>query len=332
MYRKNNKNNDLIGKYIFNITNNQYICVFKFIMSMSLRGIFKESPFAVQLAMLIGLFLAGMILGIIIFLLLGMIMGISPEFLSTNIDTMRVMQFIVSVTSFLLPSCYLAYLYSENVYDYLQLHKPSWNLIVLTVFTIIVFIPFLNYIILLNEQIVFPESMKPLETILRQMEDNAQALTKQLLNTDKISLFLFNIFLFGVIAGVGEEFFFRGVMQRIFQKITKNPHVVIWTVAFIFSAIHMQFYGFIPRMLLGAILGYLLLWTKSIWIPVIAHFTNNVISVVVSYFIPENDIQEKLDTIGTGDTFWMSFLSLLLGLTFLFAIKYLGEKKILLKE
>lgn len=79
---------------------------------------------------------------------------------------------------------------------------------------------------------------------------------------------------------ITEEFFFRGALQRLIGKWNPNPHFVIWNAAILFSAFHLQFYGFIPRMLLGAYLGYLLLWTRSIWIPVFAHFINNATAVI----------------------------------------------------
>lgn len=79
---------------------------------------------------------------------------------------------------------------------------------------------------------------------------------------------------------ITEEFFFRGALQRLIGKWNPNPHFVIWSAAILFSAFHLQFYGFIPRMLLGAYLGYLLLWTRSIWIPVFAHFINNATAVI----------------------------------------------------
>ena len=83
-----------------------------------------------------------------------------------------------------------------------------------------------------------------------------------------------------VAAGITEEFLFRGALQRIIGKWTYNHHIIIWSAAIIFSTFHMQFFGFLPRMLLGAYFGYLLYWTRNIWIPVFAHFVNNAIAVI----------------------------------------------------
>ena len=99
-----------------------------------------------------------------------------------------------------------------------------------------------------------------------------------------------------------------------------NPHLAIWITAIIFSAIHLQFYGFIPRMLLGALLGYLFYWSGNLWLSILAHFVNNGFAVVVAYLINSNIISEDAETIGAGDhsiIIGMSSLMLSSGLLFL---------------
>lgn len=294
---------------------------------MNLRGIFKDSPAFIQLAILMGMLFFGFIFGSMLFYFIALAMGIPVESVATNINSMRMMQFWLTLFTFLVPACLLAHLFSDDTNRYLQLRRPSPPSVALTVLTMILAIPFLNLTVHLNEQIVLPESMKSLETILRNMEDTAQTFTKQLLTTDSFSIFLFNIVIFAVLAGIGEEFFFRGVLQRIVAKTTANPHVVIWIVAFLFSVFHFQFYGLIPRMLLGALMGYLLLWTRSIWVPVTAHFTNNLLGVLNFYFIPDAKDQEKLDTLGLGNTLWLSFLSLFLVLSTIWMIKKINRTR-----
>ena len=106
-------------------------------------------------------------------------------------------------------------------------------------------------------------------------------------------------------AGLAEEILFMGALLSIIRKKATNPHLAIWIVAIIFSAIHFQFYGFIPRMLLGAFLGYLLYWSKSIWIPVFAHFLHNAIAVTGNYMglyaESENDITSGITEIKTEE-------------------------------
>jgi hypothetical protein len=108
-----------------------------------------------------------------------------------------------------------------------------------------------------------------------------------------------NLFVLAVIPALGEELLFRGLLQKMFNELFKNKHIAILVTAAIFSAIHMQFYGFIPRMLLGALFGYLLVWSGSIWVPVLAHFFNNAMVVIFSYLSSKSLLPFDENTIGT---------------------------------
>ena len=292
---------------------------------MNLRGIFKNSPFFIQLSILIGFVVFGAIFSSVLFSILALAMGIPFDGNTANPDTLRIMQFWVSLFSFLVPAYLLALLFSTDTNEYLQLRTPSSPNLLLTIIIILASTPFLNLMVYLNEQVVFPEALKPLEEVLRNMEDSAAALTKQLLITDSTGTFLFNILLFGVVAGVGEELLFRGVFQRIFEKVTKNPHIVIWVVAFIFSAFHFQFYGLIPRMLIGALLGYMLLYTRSIWVPILAHFTNNTLSVVSYYFVSDTQQIEQFDEMGIHSMQWLPLLSLIVVISLVVLMKKMNR-------
>ena len=101
------------------------------------------------------------------------------------------------------------------------------------------------------------------------------------------------------------------------QQPTAKVHMAIWVTAILFSAIHMQFLGFIPRMLMGALFGYMFVWTGTLWIPILMHFTNNAFAISAYYLMANS--QEQIanstniaDTLGTGDTLWMGILSLIL--------------------
>ena len=123
-------------------------------------------------------------------------------------------------------------------------------------------------------------------------EDKAKEAILGLISEKGVIPFVINLFVIAIIAGITEEFLFRGALFSIIRRKIKNPHVIIWIIAAIFSAIHLQFYGFVPRMLLGALMGYLLYWTGSIWVPVFAHFLNNAIGVVSMYFISDEEFLE----------------------------------------
>ncbi len=295
--------------------------------NMKLQALLKDSSFSVQVLILISLFVLGLVFSSILIGIYVFASGMTMQSAMNDAGAMRVIQMISSLVTFLLPSILAAGLFSEQPSRYLQLNKPSISVALLSVLTVLAFLPFLNLIISLNQKMVLPESMQMVEHWMREKENAATELTKMLMQTDNIGGLLLNVLLFGVVAGVGEEFLFRGVMQRLFEKIYKNPHAVIWIVAVIFSAIHVQFYGFIPRILLGALMGYLLLWTKSLWIAVLAHFVNNCFSVFAYYFSSDEATFEELDTIGTGDTLWMAGLSLILGMFFCYMIKQTAAKQ-----
>jgi uncharacterized protein len=134
-----------------------------------------------------------------------------------------------------------------------------------------------------NANFQFPEALKSLETIFKAKEDELMRLTKFLTDFANVQEFLFGLFVIGVLAGVAEEFLFRGILQPKLKLYLGNPHVAIWLTAAIFSAIHLQFYGFLPRMMLGAIFGYMYHYSGSLFYPMIGHVLNNGITVVLVY-------------------------------------------------
>jgi hypothetical protein len=111
--------------------------------------------------------------------------------------------------------------------------------------------------------------------------------------------------LIAIIPAIGEELLFRGVLQRIFTEWFKSAHWGIWISAFLFSAIHMQFFGFLPRMFLGLFFGYLLEATGSLWIPILAHFINNLTGVLLSFFVAKNVIPQSSNDFGMTNETWI---------------------------
>jgi membrane protease YdiL (CAAX protease family) len=94
---------------------------------------------------------------------------------------------------------------------------------------------------------------------------------------------MLNVFVVAVMPSIGEELIFRGVIQKVFSNIFRSGHLAIWMTAFVFSAIHFQFYGFIPRFILGLIFGYLFFWSGKLWLPIITHFVNNAVPTIGAY-------------------------------------------------
>jgi hypothetical protein len=130
---------------------------------------------------------------------------------------------------------------------------------------------------------------------MRDSEDQAEKLTEALLQMKTIWDLIKDVLLIGLLTAIVEEFMFRGVLQTIFVRWTKNTHVAIWITAILFSAFHMDFFGFLPRMALGVLFGYFVAWSGSIWPAVWAHFLNNATAVVVTYLFNHKQIKINPD-------------------------------------
>jgi hypothetical protein len=135
----------------------------------------------------------------------------------------------------------------------------------------------------------FPEPLKGFEQWAREKEDYAQKLTEIMTNSLSLPDLFVGLIVIAFIPAIGEELVFRGMLQNEIFRASRNIHTAIWTSAIIFSAIHFQLYGFIPRMLLGALFGYLYYWSGNLLLPIFAHFFNNAFGVIGIY-LSNNDI------------------------------------------
>lgn len=204
---------------------------------------------------------------------------------------------IQNVCVFILPALLTVYYITPQWPAFLGLKSvPRWEEVAFVVTMMIVAMPALNYIIHLNESIDLPDSS--LETWFRNTEAAARAVTDELLGAESVGALVLSILIAGVLTGFGEELFFRGAQQGIFLNRGINGHVAVWLTAVIFSALHFQFYGFIPRLLLGAFFGYLAWKGRSLWLPVIAHALNNTLAIVSGYIALHYPGMAQLDTVG----------------------------------
>ena len=289
---------------------------------MFLKAAFKNASVFVQVLMLLAVITFGMTLTYFLSsLLISFKIGASMEAIAAFMknpleypDILRAMQFLSTLGIFLFPAIICAWLFSDNYKEYLKIENPIYMPVAFwAIISMIVAVPFINLTISINQQIVFPEALKGLETLIKKMEDSNNQTIDAILNTNNISTALLNFLIICVVAAVSEEFMFRGLLQTLFGRIIRNPHILIWTIAIIFSAIHLEFYGFIPRMFLGAWLGYLMYYTKTIWIPVLAHLVNNSLTIGAYYmFRDAPDKMKEFDTVGSGATWWLAAASLAL--------------------
>lgn len=173
------------------------------------------------------------------------------------------------------------FFYRKNWLKNLQLNRmPGWVFLGAGLLFILGIFPVAQSSYWINQQL-------PLPTWMKDMEKNANELVKILLHMDSPAELLLNLLTVGVVAAIGEELVFRGIVQQQISRVVNNPILGIWLTAIIFSAIHMQFVGFLPRMILGAGLGYLFYWSRSLWLPIIVHFLFNSLQVVAYYFMGE---------------------------------------------
>ncbi|QNL51119.1 CPBP family intramembrane metalloprotease [Olivibacter sp. SDN3] len=197
-------------------------------------------------------------------------------------------QIFSAIGTFIIPAVLLNRI-EKNRRSYFDCSLPNRSGLFLLVILIMIFsAPFFEFTVYLNEQMELPSYLKGVEEWMREKEEEMAVLTKALLTRDTIGGLLTNLFMIGVLAAVGEELLFRGCLQNIVWKWTGKIHIAIWLTAFIFSAIHLQFFGFLPRMLIGALCGYLYFWGKSIWLPILAHFANNASAIIIAFYLTKS--------------------------------------------
>jgi membrane protease YdiL (CAAX protease family) len=250
---------------------------------MALRGKYEQSHVMVKVFQWLGC----------IFLLSIPAMGsiaLFPQPVTT--EALKWVQLIQTAALFLLPPFLMAFLWTKQPLEWLKLKSETKGYGLWAIFLMLIALPAINLVGYFNQQMSLPAFLEPLEQWMKTAEENAAHLTEQFLSVTTFDGLIINILLMALLPAVAEELTFRGVLQRLIQTQTNEAinregkwvHLAIWCTAILFSAIHMQFYGFLPRMLMGALFGYALVWTGSMWIPILMHFTNNAMAVIL-YFL-----------------------------------------------
>ncbi len=221
--------------------------------------------------------------------------------------TIRLMLLIQHLTMFILPAAIFGYIWYRN--DFLKgfdlSRVPGAYLVLLGGAFLFVSLPLVNLALLLNEQFELP-------AWAISFESEANQTLEQILQMDNAGTFLVNLGLIAFLPAIGEELIFRGIVQKYAGKLVRNKTLGIWIAALLFSLIHFQFEGFLPRMVLGAILGYLYVWTGTLWVPIFAHFINNGIQVSTLYFTGIDLAQVERAKETPDLTWWMVIGSIIL--------------------
>ncbi|MCX6267490.1 MAG: CPBP family intramembrane metalloprotease [Bacteroidetes bacterium] len=231
----------------------------------------------------------------------------------SDTGTLRLLQYFQVIQSFglfIIPSLLAGYLFERSSARYLSIDKPSrFPVYLLTLILMFASLPFINWMVTANEAIKLPGFLKNMEDWMKSTEEAAAKLTEAFMNMPTIGSFLFNMIMVAMLPAIGEEFMFRGLLQRLLKEWLGNIHVAIFISAFLFSAMHMQFYGFFPRMILGIMFGYLFYYTGSLWVPVVAHFINNGAAVIFSYLSQQGILASGYEDFGSTENVFFILLS-----------------------
>ncbi len=282
------------------------------------KGIWKKTPYTSLLYLLLIVILACLISSYLFgAVACKLIYGIS--FFSSSqqvfdpsnkqlIEAMKTMQLFNALGTFVLPPFLFLHFRGSAALTYLKLDKSISKTSVFRVFIMALFmIPIANYLGALNESIPLPEFLN----FLKIAEEQTLLLTEQFLIMNSLSDLFLMIIIMGVVAAVGEELLFRGLLQRLFQDWSGNKHLAVWLTALLFSVIHMQYHAVLPRFFLGAFIGYVFVYSGSLRTSIYLHFFYNTSLVLLTYCIQHKMVPSSWESIGTSN-FSMFILSLVL--------------------
>ena len=249
---------------------------------MRLKGIFKDKSSIGKLVIFFLMMLVSVALHtllaqafIVLFTDVNLVAVDMMQFTNqSEIDVVKFIQMLSAVGLFITPTLLYAYLCDFDLNLKFNFNRQT---LMLTIAIMILINPFISFINEWNLSLNIPDWMMV-------FDDNAEKITNYFLKMNTLGDLFLNLLVMAIIPAIGEELLFRGYLQQKMTKWLGKQHVAIIVSAFLFSAIHMQFQGFLPRFALGIVLGYLFYWSGSIWLPIAAHFFNN--AMVVSFAYP----------------------------------------------
>ncbi len=295
----------------------------------------EENHPALQLLILIG----GAVVGLIVAAIIGFIIclaiygfdlikdtswttGADPKY----VGALKILVTAQQIGFFLVPAVALAIFEGKRPDRFYGMKTPQINLMFIVFLLMLFSTPLLGWINEKNMQMHLPHALKNVEQWMREMEDQGAETTKALLKGTSFGALIINLLVIALVPAVCEELIFRGGLQRTFMRWIKNPHVAIWTSAIIFSTIHFQFFGFFPRLFLGAAFGYIYFWTGNLWYTIFAHFLNNAYAVTFTWYLQKSNLPiEKADE--TNIAWYGYIISAILTLALFWILKDKATKK-----
>jgi len=243
-----------------------------------------EKSYLIQLIVLLLFMVGGMLISTSLGELVVLLVYHTPSMLEASdpVTAIRISQMLTTIGAFLLPSLLFAYCQDRQWFNYnsANRHAPQ-SMVNMVLILSVTLLPVVGVLSAFNQNIMPQEGA--VAEFMRNLEDAADNILSLVTSQRSSWDLVCNILIFAVLAGICEEFFFQGALQPLLTKWSRNPHIGILLTALIFSALHFQFYGFIPRFLLGVYLGYLFYWSRSLWLPILAHVLHNALSLLVDY-------------------------------------------------
>ncbi|MBR5972330.1 MAG: CPBP family intramembrane metalloprotease [Paludibacteraceae bacterium] len=279
---------------------------------LTYKGMFAQSSGAVKFIIAVSVFF----LCSFIFSELGLLF---MKFISDKIIAMEVFQLMAALGGFVFSALAISYLISPKPFEYLSIKKTNGYFFIMSVICIVVAIPFINFTTILNENLTLPEWMSAIEKCIKELEKQQSDIANSFLEKQSFSMYLFNLFVIALIPAVGEELLFRGLIQKALYHRTKNVHIAIWCTGILFSAIHLQFYGFFPRMFMGVLFGYFVAWSGSLWVSMACHFMNNALIITSKYLYPTAE-ETFIESFGSRDII-LAIVSFILIITICYFIQ-----------
>ena len=272
-------------------------------MNKFIKGMFANYKTGKKILLLLGIF--------ILLDVIGNVVGLGCDMVGSKLlshsNSLRLIQFVASMIVFIGTPCVFFYLTAKpqcSFTEYFKLNKKnSLFLYVLAFLALLSITPIVNYTAYINEQMTLPESLKNIEELIKGMEEEAKRITMEILKTDSVLIFIINMIVIAAAPAIGEELMFRGALQKTLHE-KFSPFWAIVITSILFSALHFQFYGFVPRFLLSVFLGMLYYLSGSIKLNMLVHFSNNALAVFIYYIctianIPIDDA--PTETLGKED-------------------------------
>jgi membrane protease YdiL (CAAX protease family) len=265
---------------------------------MGWKGIYKDKSLGLKFTLFSMItFISVVVFTLIAYALLPFLFSIKFSELSIfladysnpkSINALKFLQFFTSVGLFIVPPLLFAYFTGFKLQLNQKINRQS---VLLAIAIMLIVNPFVAYLMQWNQSLFLPEFLEGVQMWMEASEQKAMQITEAFLAMNSMGDLLINLFLIALIPAIGEELLFRGVLQQLFAKWTGKIHLAIFISAFLFSAIHMQFFGFLPRFVLGLVLGYMFFWSKNLWLPILAHFTNNALAIIFTFHYVADKVQ-----------------------------------------